>query len=143
MLRKGILMPTVTIRDETLGATPTDAGVADGGLVLEFLTEHVTVREIIRSRVYQEVDDYNRRKPEHFRGLVEPTDAEKTLNGYKLRKKREINWQKQFDAACEAYSRNGFLILVNDRQAGGLDEEVTLGSGTEVTFLRMVPLVGG
>lgn len=134
-------MPTITIRDETLGAA--EPGASDGGLVIDFLTERVTVREIIRSRVYQEVDDYNHRKPETFRGLVEPTDAEKALNGYRLRQKREIDWQKQFDAACEAYTRNGFLILIGDRQAGGLDEEVTLGPGAEVTFLRMVPLVGG
>lgn len=132
-------MPSITIRDETVGA----AEAGDGGLVIEFLTERVTVREIIRSRVYQEVDDYNRRKPETFRGLVEPTDAEKALNGYKLRKPREINWKKQFDAACEAYDRNGFLVLVDDKQAGGLDEEVTLGARSEVTFVRMVPLVGG
>lgn len=134
-------MPSITIRDETLGVDAPGAG--DGSLVIDFLTEKVTVREIIRSRVYQEVDDFNRHKPEIFRGLVEPTDAEKALNGYKLRRSREIDWQKQFDAACEAYARNGFLILVDDRQAGGLDEEVTLGPGTEVTFLRMVPLVGG
>lgn len=134
-------MPSITIRDETLGVDAPAAG--DGGLVIDFLTEKVTVREIIRSRVYQEVDDFNRHKPEIFRGLVEPTDAEKALNGYKLRRSREIDWQNQFDAACEAYARNGFLILVDERQAGGLDEEVTLGPGSEVTFLRMVPLVGG
>ena len=101
------------------------------------------IREIIRSRVYQEVDDYNRRRPEVFRGLVEPTDAEKTLNGYKLRQPREIDWKRQFEAACEAYARNAFLILVDDTQAGPLDEEVTLRAGSQVTFLRMVPLVGG
>lgn len=149
-------MPTITVRDETLGADsghPADrhsghhpdptTGHADGGLVLDFLTEHVTVREIIRSRVYQEVEDYNRRRPEHFRGLVEPTNAEKTLNGYKLREKREIDWNQQFEAACEAYERNGFLILIDDAQAGELDDEVTLRAGSGVTFLRMVPLVGG
>ncbi|MBK7403654.1 MAG: hypothetical protein IPJ41_03210 [Phycisphaerales bacterium] len=135
-------MPSITIRDETLGAPPA-AGDDQGPLVIDFLTERVTVREIIRSRVYQEVEDYNRRKPSTFRGLVEPTDAETTLNGYKLRKARQIDWKKQFDAACDAYTRNGFLILVDDRQAGALDEEVTLGPGSEVTFLRMVPLVGG
>ena len=139
-------MPSITIRDETLGGVAPDTpatGRADGGLVIDFLTERVTVREIIRSRVYQEVEDYNRRKPETFRGLVEPTDAEATLNGYRLRRPREIDWKKQFEAACEAYARNGFLILVDERQAGGLDEEVTLGAGTEVTFLRMGPVVGG
>jgi len=139
-------MPSVTIRDEALGAAPPHSGEtdhADGPLVLDFLTERVTVREIIRSRVYQEVDDYNRRRPEHFRGLVEPTDAEKTLNGYKLKTRREIDWKRQFEAACEAYARNAFLILVDEKQAGPLDEEVTLKAGSEVTFLRMVPLVGG
>lgn len=139
-------MPTVTIRDESLGAAPPHSGETDhagGGLVLDFLTERVTVREIIRSRVYQEVDDYNRRRPEHFHGLVEPTDAEKTLNGYKLKTPREIDWKRQFEAACEAYTRNAFLILVDEKQAGPLDEEVTLKAGSEVTFLRMVPLVGG
>ena len=140
-------MPSVTIRDESLGAAPTQPGEspgkAGGGLVLEFLTERVTIREIIRSRVYQEVDDYNRRRPEVFRGLVEPTDAEKTLNGYRLRQPREIDWKRQFEAACEAYARNAFLILVDDTQAGPLDEEVTLRAGSQVTFLRMVPLVGG
>lgn len=134
-------MPTVTVRDETLGADTPDH--TDDGLVLEFLTEHVTVREIIRSRVYQEVEDYNRRRPAHFRGLVEPTDAEKTLNGFKLKERREIDWNRQFEAACEAYERNGFLILVDDTQAGALDDEVTLGAGATVSFLRMVPLVGG
>ncbi len=50
--------------------------------VLDFLTERITVRELIRSRVYQEVKDYNTQQPEYFRGLVQPTEAEQTLNGY-------------------------------------------------------------
>ncbi|HZW10185.1 MAG TPA: hypothetical protein VFF69_09810 [Phycisphaerales bacterium] len=137
-------MPTVTIRDESLGAAmPRATDQAGGGLVLDFLTERVTVREVIRARVYQEVDDYNRRRPEHFQGLVEPTDAERTLNGFKLKTGREIDWKRQFEAACEAYARNAFLILVDDKQAGPLDQQVTLRAGSEVTFLRMVPLVGG
>lgn len=139
-------MPTVTIRDEALGGareTAPTTGETDGPLVIDFLTERVTVREIIRSRVHQEVGDFNRSRPEVFRGLVEPSDAERALNGFKLRGKREIDWKRQFEAACEAYQRNGFLVLVDDKQAGGLDEEVTLGPGSEVTFVRMVPLVGG
>ena len=35
---------------------------------LELLTERLSVRELIRSRVFQEVKDYNARKPEFFRG---------------------------------------------------------------------------
>ncbi|WP_329022428.1 hypothetical protein [Streptomyces sp. NBC_00690] len=51
------------------------------------------------------------------------------------------------DAACEraikAFGRNGFLVLVGERQISELDEVVCLAKTTEVTFLKLVPLVGG
>jgi hypothetical protein len=34
----------------------------------------MTVREVIRARIYQEVQDYNQKTPEYFRGLVEQND---------------------------------------------------------------------
>lgn len=128
---------TLTIRDETT------AGERTGSCVLEFLTERVTVRELIRSRVYQEVQDYNHAQPGCFRGLVQPTEAEATLNGYKLRKAREIDWKRQFDTAVQAFESNGFLILAGDRQLTDLDEQIVVAPAVEVTFLKLVPLVGG
>jgi hypothetical protein len=130
-------MPTITIRDETL----TGQSIAEHPL--DLLTERVTVRELIRSRVYQEVQDYNRRKPETFRGLVQPTDAEQTLNGFRVRNHRQIDWKDQFEKACDAFERNGFFVLVNDRQPDSLDEELTIDHTQTVTFVKLVPLVGG
>ena len=131
-------MPTtLTIKDATA------SGKTTGETVIEFLTEHITVRELIRSRVYQEVQDFNRRQPEHFRGLVQPTDAEQTLNGYKLKERREINWTTQFEKACDAFERNGFVILVDDQQVDDLDQPVILSPGTQVSFVKLTPLVGG
>jgi hypothetical protein len=111
--------------------------------VLDFLTERITVRELIRSRVYQEVKDYNTRQPEYFRSLVQPTDAEQTLNGYKLRNPRQIDWEKQFEQAIAAFQRNGFIILVDDEQVTELEQEIVIQPETAVTFLKLVPLVGG
>jgi hypothetical protein len=130
-------MPTITIRDETV------TGQSIGEHPLDLLTERVTVRELIRSRVYQEVQDYNRRQPETFRGLVQPTDAEQTLNGFRVRDRREIDWKDQFEKACDAFERNGFFVLVNDRQPDSLDEELTIDPTTRVSFVKLVPLVGG
>lgn len=128
---------TVTIRDETAG------GQMNHELTLNFLTERITVRELIRSRVYQEVDDYNRLRPETFSGLVQPSDAEKTLNGYKLKARRAIQWKPQFEKACEAFGRSGFFILVDDRQVEDLEEEIVLRHDTRVSFVKLMPLVGG
>jgi hypothetical protein len=111
--------------------------------VLDFWTEQITVRELIRSRVYQEVKDYNTRRPEYFRSLVQPTDAERTLNGYKLRQPRQIDWEKQLEQATTAFERNGFIVLVDDEQVSDLEQEIEIKPDTTVTFLKLVPLVGG
>jgi len=43
----------------------------------------------------------------------------------------------------EAFSRNGFVVLVGDRQVEGLDELLPLAEASTVAFVRLVPLVGG
>lgn len=129
---------TLTIRDEALSGERSD------GVTLQFPTERITVRELIRERVYQEVQDYNTRLPDAFRGLVQPEDFERTLNGYRqLTGKRQIDWKKQFDKAVEGFESNQILVLVNDRQYESLEESIEITRGTEVTFLKLTPLVGG
>lgn len=108
-------MPVLTIHDETA------AGERTGSVSLEFFTERISVRELIRKRVYEEVQEYNLKQPEHFRGLVQPRDAEQVLNGYKLRQRRKVDWEEQYARATEAFERNGFFILVDDRQVEALD----------------------
>ena len=128
---------TLQIRDEKAGGGPSREWT------LEVLSERMTVRELIRSRVYQEVQDFNVEQGQVFTGLVEPADAEKTLNGWKLKKPRQIDWKQQFELVCEAFERNQIVLLINDRQAESLDEEYNVEPHSEVTFLRLTPLVGG
>jgi hypothetical protein len=128
---------TLTIHDETASGQKTHT------FTLDCLTERMTVRELIRSRIYQEVQDFNQKEPEYFSGLVEPTDAERVLNGYKLKTKRKIDWQAQFKKALAAFARNGFFILVGNKQAESLDQEFDVKVDTEVSFVKLVPLVGG
>ncbi len=118
-------------------------GRGDDGWDLELQDERTTARELIRSRVYQEVTEYNARAAGHFKGLVQPSEAERVLNGYRLRPGRRIDWQAQYEKAVDAFGRNAFLLLVDDRQLNELDEEIEVRSGAEVTFLRLLPLAGG
>lgn len=127
----------VTVYDETL------IGERTAALTLDFLTAEITVRALIHKRVEEEVEEYNRNAPEYFRGLVQPTDAERVLNGYRLRERRRIDPEAQVARALEAFERNGFFILVDDRQVESLDDIITLRVGTAISFHKLTPLVGG
>lgn len=128
---------TLTIRDESIG------GETLYEFSLDVLSERITVGELIRSRVHQEVKDYNARQPEEFRGLVQPTDAERTLNGCRLSTKRPVDWKSQYERALTAFRAGRILVLVDDRQLTSLDEEIVITPTTKVSFLRLTLLVGG
>ena len=133
---------TLTVRDETA------SGDVYNERPLEFPTERITIRELIRERVYQEVQDFNRQRDEQvFRGLVQPTDTERVLNGkrpeYRLKTHRELEWKPQFEKAVDAFGRNGFLVLIDDKQAEDLDQEFVIGRETRIGFVKLTPLVGG
>ena len=142
-------MAVLQISDEKFGQAKEKA------LTLECLTETMTVRELIRARVYQEVQDYNQRigrqqdKPLP-KLLVTPTDAEAALNRKpspiapnKPSRRKPLVWEKQYDIACEAFVKNGFFVLVGDEQVEGLEESFDVAVDTEITFVKLVPLVGG
>ena len=122
-------------------ATP--SGERLHSFTLDSLNERMTVREILRARIWQEVQDHHQQHGAVFRGLVEPTGAERVLNGAKLRTPRPIDWEAQFRRACEAFESNGFFMLIGDRQAESLEEAFDIGVETEVQFVKLTPLVGG
>ena len=128
---------TITIQDKSTISAP--------GYFWELpvATEQLTVQELIKIRVFEEVEDYNARQSDLYRGLVQPSEAEQTLNGYKMLKRRKIDWEVQFEAAVQAFQQNGFLILVDDRQVTELDDVIKILPETSITFLKLVPLVGG
>ncbi|KOU21154.1 hypothetical protein ADK52_24800 [Streptomyces sp. WM6372] len=110
-------MGMVTFVDET-----TSDGRADGW-EFEVAEERLALRELIRRRVFREVAE---RRAAGLVKLPEQADAE-----------------QQAEIALTAFRRNGFLVLVGDRQVTDLDEVLDLPLGTEVTFLKLVALVGG
>ena len=132
---------TVTIFDETL------PGERTASLRLDLLTSTITLRELIRRRVYEEVQEYHAAPPSAvFTGLITPSPIEVALNGPKPDRspaKRRIDWEAQYEKALSAFARNGFFVLVGDRQVESLDEEIPLKVDTEVSFVKLVALVGG
>ena len=133
------MLTELLIRDETTASL----GKPEHTFTVHVSGEKISIRELIRQRVNQEVEDFNSRQPSVFRMLVQPGDAERTLNGYKFHKPRLIDPVTQYEKAIEAFEGNGFIVLVDDYQVQGLDDEIALHPETSVTFLKLVPLVGG
>jgi hypothetical protein len=135
-----IMKATITIKDE-LSFSFGDA--VEYSMTLDFPSKFVSPREIIRERVFREVQSYNEKTPEIFNGLVQPTGAERTLNGFKMRERKKIDAEQQYKQAVKAFERNGFIMLVDDLQIETLDEQIEIEPDMEIFFLKLVPLVGG
>ena len=120
---------------------------SNGGIVNEniihFPSDQITVKELIESRVEQEIESFNAKKSDGFNGLVQPSESEVILNGFKLKKGKSIDIIKQQKVALEAFLSNGFFLLVNDKQVTELDEEIIITPKTIVGFIKLIPLVGG
>ncbi|WP_327092126.1 hypothetical protein OIE66_16275 [Nonomuraea sp. NBC_01738] len=130
-------MALATFRDESATGRPLDEFTLPG------LPDRISARELVRLRVREEVARYNAAPSHHFRGLVRPTDAEAELNGYRMRDTRTLDWEKQADAAEAAFARNGFLLLIGDRQIADLDTMIDLTADPVLSFVKLVQLVGG
>ena len=106
--------------------------------------ERTTVKELISARVESEVNAYNEKLPEYFKGLIQPSEAEKTLNGFKLKNRgKQIDVEKQILVALDAFQKNGYFILIDNKQAEDLEQEVLVSKTTEIAFVKLTQLVGG
>jgi hypothetical protein len=130
-------MPLIIIKDATVG------GKTLNEIPVTFTSELVTVKEIIEARVNAEVEAYNTKLPDYFRGLVQPADAEKTLNGYKLKERKKVDAEKQRLIALDAFAKNGFFILIDNIQSESLEQMVVINDKTDINFVKLTPLVGG
>lgn len=127
----------VIIRDESL------TGSIINELLISIENEHTTVKDLISARVTSEVEKYNSNPAEFFKGLVQPSAAEATLNGYKLKRHKQIDVEEQVYIALDAFQKNGYFVLIDDVQAETLEQEVMVGKSTKVSFVKLTPLVGG
>jgi hypothetical protein len=130
---------SVTIKDQS------GTGQVGATITLDGIDSRVTVRDLIRTRVREEVARYNakRASTDIFQGLVMPDGAEVTPRGFRMPEPRRIDWEQQADHALEAFQKNRFFVLVADRQVTDPDQVLDLTPDTDIRFIRLVQLVGG
>jgi hypothetical protein len=139
------------IVDERFGPAGTDRRPA---VELRLASERITPREIIQRRVESEVEALNQRKLAHLAGQartrsflidVDASSPESLLNGpiAKGRKPALARIETEAARAFEAFEKQRFILLLDDRQIDGLDEQVTVRPESQVVFLYLMPLKGG
>ena len=126
----------LVVRDRTPGR-------GSGELTLPDIPQQLTLRDLIRTRVREEVARFNADRDQYFNGLVRPEDADETPRGYRVADGRRLSWEKQADVAERAFGQNSFFVLIDGTQMDDLDAELELGVDSDVCFVRLVPLVGG
>lgn len=127
----------ILIKDEQLNGTITNQ------FEIEIESFSISTQQLIEKRVKHEIEIYNNKLPDYFNGLVKPSDAERTLNGFKLKPKQIIDVEKQIYVALDAFQKNGFFILVDNQQLEELSQIVNLNSKSTISFVKLTPLVGG
>jgi hypothetical protein len=130
-------MPTLTIEDRTATGKPVSS------ISVPDLPQRITLRELIRLRVREEVARHNMRPAAEFVGLVQPEGSHQTASGFRLSRPRRIDWERQAQVALDSFQRNGFFVLVNGEQVVDVDAELDLSESLDVGFVKLTPLVGG
>jgi hypothetical protein len=118
-------MPTITIQDETFNRT-------QPAWKLKIQEDVSSLREIIRSRVYQSVSEYNARQRRDLLGLV--------LSDPQISEPIPLDWEEQYQQALQDFSKRRFIVLVNGCQIIDLDKSLHLSEATAIWFFLLAPL---
>ncbi|MGV7213176.1 hypothetical protein [Bradyrhizobium sp. UFLA05-112] len=130
---------------------------------LELPAERMTARDLIRCRIEADLAIHNAVERARLDGtiaaqdadrdarnkwLVAPGGVERALNGPRaygpgVKRLRPIKSETLIAVALKAFASNGFFMIFDGRQIVDLDEVLTVKEDSAVTFLRLVPLVGG
>lgn len=134
------MLANIKYFDKTLGQSKRLCGE------LKLVSERITARDLIRRRIEQEFAAVDQ-KTEKTNWLIIPDRKEKTLNGSRQFGPGSIDGvdlvDKNVDVALLGFEKQSFLLFVDNHQVEALDECITLSDNCTLTFIKLVPLVGG
>lgn len=143
--------PVLKIVDECFGAA---TGERRPALALRLATERITARELIRRRLADEVSVANRKRikvaADHARTrsfLIPLRDdtPEGGIASFHAGSFRPHRFDEaiEYKRAIDAFGRNQFVLLVDERQICDLDEAIVVTPESEAVFLYLTPLIDG
>lgn len=110
--------------------------------LVELSGDRITVKELIEIYVREQVERFNS-TPKYEPPRVQAPE-ERLLNTARDTKPKKMRCcDSECQKALAAFSTNQFFVLVDGRQVSDLQEEIAISSDSKISFLRLVPLVGG
>ena len=107
----------MTIHDRTSTGDPT------GTITLPGLPDRITLRELIRMRVREEVARCQPRSVGTLPGVDPARRIGADDRGFKLPRREPLDWHPQADAAIDLFLANGFIVLINGDQVTDLETQ--------------------
>lgn len=114
-------MPVITIQDASL------QGV-QATWHLEVQGEVSSLREVIRSRIYQEVSEFNAQQRMSLVGLVQSDQISEPVR---------LDWEEHYRQALQGFHDQRYLVLVDQRQIIELDKPLLLTEMTNLQFFQL------
>jgi hypothetical protein len=108
------------------------------------LPERLTVRQLIGFYVDAQIVQHQTKEVVGHSFFI-PDQDELILNtkSHSAAKSKPLDCEKLHARALLAFEQNRYFILIDNNQAENLEQEIVLTSQSQVTFLRLTPLVGG
>ena len=110
-------------------------------LTLKLASEHLTLRDVISRAVEVEVGRAEARAEAAFGAVLVAL-----LGGGGARaagRSPRFDLEAETERALEGFRDGSYRVLLDGRSVTGLDEPLSLGLRSRVTFVRVVPLVSG
>ncbi|MBY0547939.1 MAG: hypothetical protein K2W95_11645 [Candidatus Obscuribacterales bacterium] len=132
-------MPTAILVEEKVPGQPPSKGYP-----VTLPADRITVAQLIRIYVETQVENYNTTRVSTACGENYTSKEELLLNPAKEDKRfKPARCESEVERALVAFQANKIFLLIDGKQASELSEELDLTSSSKVTFLKLVPLVGG
>jgi hypothetical protein len=126
---------TVEMRDVSPG------GHVLSGATVEDLPARTTLHRILELRVRAEVEAYNADPGTVYRGLVQPEDAIRYSDGFRMREPRPLDAEHLLTAVEEAVAAGVVAFRVGDATVTDIDHEVDVEELGEITVVLRRPIV--
>lgn len=140
------MLTQLSIVEKVVGRTQRQA------FTLRLASERISARDIVAKHVRDEVDRLNnlarRKHSDHDRVasfLVgdHSHELERKLNKPNRKNPKVLEPSKEVEAALNAVEAKQVIVLFDDLEVEDLDADLTVTDQSKITFLRLVPLIGG